>query len=60
MVGVNRFSDKERRKIRRKNHIAKDLHKNKYFQRVIPGKKGKNKNEDFFLGQEDPDEQDYY
>lgn len=58
MVGVNRFSDKERRKIRRRNHIAKDLQKSKYYQRVIPNKR--KKNEDFFLEQEEPDDQDDY
>jgi hypothetical protein len=37
MVGMNKFSDKEKRKLRRqfeRDRIAKDLHSPKYRQRV--------------------------
>ncbi len=33
--GMNRFEDKERRKQRRHNHIARDLRTPKYRQRVV-------------------------
>lgn len=42
MVGLNKFTEKERRKARRSfqsNHIAHDLHTPKYRPRVIPNKK---------------------
>ncbi len=42
MVGLNKFTEKERRKQRRSfqsNHIAHDLHSPKYHQRVVPAKK---------------------
>jgi hypothetical protein len=42
MVGLNKFTDKERRKQRRSfqsNHIAVDLHSSKYRQRTVSNKK---------------------
>ncbi len=38
MTGLNRYPDKERRKARRFNHIAKDLGTPKYRQRIIKNK----------------------
>lgn len=32
--GIDRYDDKKRREVRRRNHIAKDLHESKYRQRV--------------------------
>lgn len=52
MGSVNRLPDKEKRRARRRNHIARDLHKTKYFQRVMPSKK-KEYDEDFWLEQEE-------
>lgn len=43
---MNRFEDKERRKQRRHNHIARDLRTPKYRQRVVKDKK-KTYNEPF-------------
>lgn len=43
MVGINKYTDKERRKQRRsfqvRNMIAKDLHSPKYRQRIIERKR---------------------
>ena len=42
MVGLNKFTDKERRKARRSfqsNHIHADLRLPKYRERTIPNKK---------------------
>ncbi len=33
--GINRYEGKDKRRQRRRNHIARDLHKSKYHQRVI-------------------------
>lgn len=38
MTGWRGLEYKERRRARRRNHIVKDLHKDKYHQRVIPSK----------------------
>jgi len=49
MVGINKFSEKERRKARRSfqsNHIARDLHTPKYKQRVINSNRKRIDNED--------------
>lgn len=37
--GINRYEGKDRRRQRMRNHIAKDLHKNKYHQRVVKPKR---------------------
>ena len=37
--GMNSYEHKERRRIRRKNHIARDLADNKYRQRRREGKR---------------------
>lgn len=42
MVGINKYSEKERREQRRRNHIARDLKTNKYHQRVIPDGRKRN------------------
>ena len=39
MGGMNRYEEKHRRKIRRRNHIYKDLATPKYRQSKIPNKK---------------------
>ena len=36
--GIDRYNDKERRKARRSNHIARDLRTPKYNQRVVEGR----------------------
>lgn len=36
--GLNRYEGKDKRRQRRRNHIAKDLAKSQYHQRVIPNK----------------------
>jgi hypothetical protein len=41
MVSIGRLPEKERRKFRRANHVARDLSSGKYRQRVIPNKKNK-------------------
>ena len=38
MVGLNRVEHKQRRKIRRMNHIARDLRTPKYAPRVVKPK----------------------
>jgi stalled ribosome alternative rescue factor ArfA len=43
--GINSFDEKNRRAVRRRNHIARDLREPIYRQRVIPSKK--NKGEEF-------------
>lgn len=50
MVGLHKFTDKEKRAERRRNHIARDLLTPKYHQRVIPDKR-RTDNEDgtFYL-----------
>jgi hypothetical protein len=39
--GIDRYQDKQRRAVRRKNHIAKDLGDRKYHPRLVPNKKHK-------------------
>ena len=39
MTGLNRYTDKEKRKMRRHNHIARDLRTPKFRQRVVQRKK---------------------
>lgn len=39
MVGMNRYDPKDRRRQRRRNHVAKDLGSGKYRQRVIPSRR---------------------
>jgi hypothetical protein len=44
MVGMNKFSEKDRRRerrVRERNHIAHDLHSPKYHQRVVENKRTK-------------------
>jgi hypothetical protein len=35
MSGLNKFGDKDKRRERLRNHIAKDLHSPKYHQRIV-------------------------
>lgn len=35
MVGLNKYSDKKKREMRRRNHIARDLRTRKYHQRRV-------------------------
>lgn len=44
MTGMNKYDEKNKRRMRRRNHIARDLRQNKYRQRIKPTKK---KNEDW-------------
>lgn len=39
MTGLNKFDNKDKRRQRLKNHIAKDLASSKYRQRVMPSRK---------------------
>lgn len=39
MVGLHKFTDKEKREQRRRNHVARDLATTKYHQRIMPDKK---------------------
>lgn len=39
MVGLHKFSDKDKRAQRRRNHIARDLLTPKYRQRIVPDRK---------------------
>lgn len=43
--GINAYGQKQRREMRRRNHVAKDLHSNKYHQRVVNSKYKKRKEE---------------
>jgi len=45
MVGIRKLPEKERRKARRFNHIARDLRSGKYSLRVVPDKRRKHKEE---------------
>jgi hypothetical protein len=49
---IHRLPEKDRRKERRRNHVAHDLGSRKYQQRVIPNKK-KNSFDDFDYGWDD-------
>lgn len=42
MVGLNKFSDKDKRRQRMRNHIARDLRTFKYRPRVVEDKRWKN------------------
>lgn len=55
MTGLNKFSDKDRRRQRLHNYVARDLASPKYHQRVIPDKKRNHIYED----DEDNDSTDY-
>jgi len=37
--GMNAYSEKEKRAMRRRNHVARDLGKPKYRQRIVESKK---------------------
>lgn len=37
--GINRYEDKDKQRQRRKNHVARDLAKSKYHQRVVKPKR---------------------
>jgi hypothetical protein len=37
--GLNKYDDKEKRQVRRRNHVAKDLTDRKFHQRVVPPKR---------------------
>lgn len=39
MTGMDRYDDKRKRAMRRRNHIARDLADRKYRQRVVKNKK---------------------
>lgn len=39
MAGLNKYSDKEKREMRRRNHIARDLRTPKFKQRIEKIKK---------------------
>ena len=39
MTGINRYDDKDRRKQRRRNHIAKDLRNTEFHMRRVESKK---------------------
>lgn len=39
MTGMDRYDDKRKRAMRRRNHIARDLANRKYRQRRVEGKK---------------------
>lgn len=41
MAGLNKYDDKQRRAMRRRNHIARDLLSPKYHQRIIEARKHK-------------------
>ncbi len=45
MVGIRKLPEKERRKARRFNHIAKDLRTDKYRVRIVLNKRKKYKEE---------------
>jgi hypothetical protein len=45
MVSIKKLPEKERRKERRFNHIAKDLRSDKYRQQIVPDKHKKHKEE---------------
>lgn len=47
MTSIGRLPEKERRRARRRNHVARDLYKNKYHQRVVLSKKQKKKGNDY-------------
>jgi hypothetical protein len=51
--GINKYSDKDRRLQRRRNHIARDLATSKYRQQVLPDRKRK------FINTEDEVYYDY-
>lgn len=46
--GMSAFNDKDRRRERRRNHFAKDLRTPKNKQRVIPNKRKKWEDDDYF------------
>ncbi len=48
---IRRLPEKERRAARRRNHIAKDLKSDKYYQRVRPSKN--KRKHDYFDDEED-------
>jgi len=41
MVGMSKLDLKDRRRQRRRNHVAKDLKTDKYRQKIIPSKRQK-------------------
>lgn len=41
MTGLNKYEDKDKRRARRRNFIAKDLRKSEFKQQVIPDRRRK-------------------
>lgn len=61
MTGINKYDAKERRRVRRRNVIAKDLHSTKYAQKVIPsGRTKKFINTDYLSDGEFNEDEGYY
>lgn len=49
MSGLSKFEGKDRRRMRMRNHIAKDLRQGpKYAQRIIPAGRKYDETEDYF------------
>lgn len=55
MPGINKYNEKDRRRQRRQNVVAKDLASGKYYQRVINGRKriDNEDRDDYFFVEED-------
>jgi len=63
MSGLSKYEGKDRRRMRMRNHIAKDLRQgSKYGQRIVPGRKRYEDEEgnlyfsDVYIGEENIDE----
>jgi hypothetical protein len=59
MSGINKYMYKDRRRQRLRNHVARDLHKSKYHQRVIPNKKKHREDYDDYTDTTDTDTQSW-
>lgn len=61
MTGLNKYDQKEKRKQRLRNHIAKDLASPKYRQRILERKRTDNEDGSYYFADryydEDDDEQ---
>lgn len=59
MVGINKFTEKDRRRARRSfqsNHIAKDLYTPKYRPRVVERKRVDNEDGTYWFTEDDDEE----
>lgn len=55
MTGLNKYSDKDKRRERLRNHIAKDLGSPKYHQRIVERRRYEGEDGEVYFDYEEQD-----